>query len=83
MYHSPQGIEDAKKVGIDLQLAGHTHNGQIFPFNFFVRIFFKHIKGLYDLEDMFLYVSPGTGTWGPYMRLGLKNEITFLKLITK
>ena len=83
MYHSPQGIEDAKRAGIDLQLAGHAHNGQIFPFNFFVRIFFKHIKGLYDLGGMFLYVSPGTGTWGPYMRLGSRNEITFLKLIAK
>jgi len=83
MYHSPDGFEDAKQVGVDLQLAGHTHNGQIFPFNFFIKIFFKHIKGLYDLEGMFLYVSPGTGTWGPYMRLGSRNEITLLKLVAK
>ncbi len=83
MYHSPKGTEHAKKAGIDLQLAGHTHNGQIFPFNFIVKIFFKHTKGLYDLEDMILYVSPGTGTWGPYMRLGSRNEITVLKLIVK
>jgi len=83
MYHSPDGYENAKQAGIDLQLAGHTHNGQIIPFNFFVKIFFKHIKGLYDLEGMFLYVSPGTGTWGPYMRLGSRNEITLLKLIAK
>lgn len=83
MYHAPQGIEDAKRAGIDLQLAGHTHSGQIFPFNFFVRIIFKHINGLYDLGGMYLYVSPGTGTWGPYMRFGSRNEITFLKLIAK
>ncbi|MDD2665752.1 MAG: metallophosphoesterase [Methanocellales archaeon] len=83
MYHSPAGTEDAKRAGIDLQLAGHTHSGQIFPFNFFLRMFFKHIKGLYDFEGMFLYVSPGTGTWGPYMRLGSRNEITLLKLIAK
>lgn len=81
MYHSPEGFENAKKAGITLQLAGHTHNGQIFPFNFVVRLFFKHIKGLYNLGNMFLYVSPGTGTWGPYMRLGSRNEITLLKLI--
>jgi len=81
MYHSPQGLEDAKRAGIDLQLAGHTHAGQIFPFNFFVKIIFKHIKGLYDLGGMFLYVSAGTGTWGPHMRLGSRNEITRLKLI--
>lgn len=83
MYHCPEGIEDSKKAGIDLQLAGHTHAGQLFPFNFFVRIVYKHIKGLYDLGDMYLYVSPGTGTWGPYMRLGSRNEITLLKLIAK
>ena len=83
MYHTPQGIEDARRAGISLQLSGHTHNGQIFPFNFFLRISFKHINGLYDLGDMFLYVSPGTGTWGPYMRLGSRNEITVLKLIAK
>ncbi|MFH1637641.1 MAG: metallophosphoesterase [Candidatus Woesearchaeota archaeon] len=80
MYHSPTGLEDAKKAGIDLQLSGHTHNGQIFPFNFFVRLAFRHIRGLYDLGGMFLYVSPGTGTWGPYMRLGSRNEITLLRL---
>jgi len=80
MYHSPQGMEDAKKAGIDLQIAGHTHNGQIVPFNLLVKMAFKHIQGLYNLRGMFLYVSPGTGTWGPYMRLGSKNEITLLKL---
>jgi uncharacterized protein len=83
MYHTPDGIEDAKRAGIDLQLAGHTHSGQIFPFNFLVRLRYPHIRGLYDLDGMFLYVSPGTGTWGPYMRLGSKNEITVLKLIAK
>jgi len=83
MYHTPHGMEDAKKAGIDLQLAGHTHFGQIVPFNFLVRLAFKHVKGLYDLESMFLHVSPGTGTWGPYMRLGSKNEISLLKLKTK
>jgi len=81
MYHSPQGVETAKKIGINLQLSGHTHFGQIFPFNFLVNMFFKYINGLYKLGDMFLYVSPGTGTWGPYMRLGSNNEITVLKLI--
>jgi len=83
MYHSPEGIEDAKRAGIDLQLAGHTHAGQVFPFNFAVRIAFKQIGGLYDLGGMFLYVSPGTGTWGPYMRLGSRNEITLINLTPK
>ncbi|MCK9438874.1 MAG: metallophosphoesterase [Patescibacteria group bacterium] len=80
MYHSPEVFDFIKKAGVDLQLAGHTHNGQIFPFNFLVSMVYQHTKGLYDLGEMFLYVSSGTGTWGPYMRLGSINEITFLKL---
>lgn len=83
MYHSPHEIDNAKKAGINLQLAGHTHFGQIFPFNLLVRMEFKYVKGLYDFGSMFLYVSPGTGTWGPYMRFGSKNEISLLKLKTK
>lgn len=83
MYHSPEGTEEARKAGIKLQLAGHTHNGQIFPFNLVVRLFFKYTKGLYDFVGMYVYVSPGTGTWGPYMRLGSRNEITLLKLVPK
>jgi len=83
MYHSPEGVEDSERAGIDLQLAGHTHAGQVFPFNFLVRIMFPYITGLYDLGGMFLYVSPGTGTWGPYMRLGSRNEITRITLKAK
>jgi len=81
LYHAPMDMEIAKKKGIDLQLSGHTHNGQIFPFNFITYFFFPKQKGLYDLEGMHLYVNPGTGTWGPYMRLGSSNEITLLKLV--
>ena len=80
MYHSPSDAEDAKAAGIDLQLSGHTHNGQIFPFNLIVQLVFPYVTGLYDLKGTYLYVSPGTGTWGPYMRLGSRNEITVLKL---
>ena len=59
----------------DLMLSGHTHNGQIFPFNFFVRLQFKNIYGLYEKLTSKLYVSSGSGCWGPKMRLGTKNEI--------
>jgi len=83
MYHSPERVEDAKRAGIDLQLAGHTHAGQVFPFNFAVRMAFQYIEGLYDLGGLFLYVSPGTGTWGPYMRLGSRNEVTQITLKAK
>jgi len=59
----------------DLMLSGHTHNGQIFPFNFFVRLQYKNIYGLYEKFKSKLYVSSGSGCWGPNMRLGTKNEI--------
>jgi len=66
----------------DLMLSGHTHNGQIFPFNFFVRLQYKNIYGLYEKLKSKLYVSSGSGCWGPNMRLGSKNEIVDI-LITK
>ena len=55
-------------------LSGHTHNGQIFPFSFFVRLRFKNIYGLYEKLTSKLYVSSGSGCWGPKMRLGQKMK---------
>lgn len=80
MYHRPDGFEFAASTGIDLMLCGHTHNGQIIPFNFLVKRAFPRIQGLYHHGHGRLYVSPGTGTWGPTMRLGSRNEITVLEL---
>lgn len=83
MFHPPTGFEDASAAGISLQLSGHTHAGQIFPFNLIGRAFYKYFTGVYKLNDTYLYVSPGTGTWGPPMRLGSKSEITVLDLVKK
>jgi hypothetical protein len=80
MYHRPVGFAAAAEYGVDLMLSGHTHNGQIFPFNFFVRRSFPYTMGLFKKPGALLYVSQGTGTWGPAMRLGSKNQITLLKL---
>ncbi len=80
MYHRPIGFEAATEQGVDLMLAGHTHNGQIAPFNLIVGLAFEHISGLYRHESSYLYVTTGTGTWGPRMRLGSSNEIVLLKL---
>ena len=80
MYHRPDGAEDAARAGVDLMLCGHTHNGQIVPFNWIVRRHFPRIAGRYDVDGMVLYVSPGTGTWGPTMRLGSSNEITVFEV---
>ncbi len=85
LYHRPLGWEAAVEHGVDLMLSGHTHNGQIFPFNLLVKRQFRRISGLYrstngDGGGVHLYVSPGTGTWGPLMRLGSFNEITCIDL---
>ena len=80
LYHRPDGADDAARWGVDLMLCGHTHNGQIVPFNFLVRRIFPRIKGLYEIDDMRLYVSPGTGTWGPILRLGSRCEISIITL---
>ena len=74
IVHKPSLWEFVYK-NIDLMLSGHTHNGQIFPFNFFVRLQFKYIYGLYQKLNSKLYVSSGSGCWGPRMRLGTTNEI--------
>jgi len=65
----------------DLQLSGHTHAGQIWPFSALVRLQFPYLEGLYDLAGgAKLYVNPGTGTWGPPMRVGTTAEITLVTL---
>jgi predicted MPP superfamily phosphohydrolase len=67
---------------LDLQLSGHTHKGQIFPFVLVVRAFFPNIAGWYDLgAHAGLYVSRGTGTWGPPMRFFAPPEITVIDLV--
>jgi predicted MPP superfamily phosphohydrolase len=80
LYHRPDGANDAAEWGADLMLCGHTHNGQIVPFNHLVRRVFPRICGLYRVGDMHLYVSPGTGTWGPILRLGSRCEISMIHL---
>ena len=81
MFHAPNGLEDAAQAGITLQISGHTHSGQLFPFTLLTRLFFRYVHGLHRIGDMYLYVSAGTGTWGPPMRIGSRNEITLLHLL--
>ncbi len=80
LHHSPDGIEFANKHGVDLYLAGHTHNGQLFPFNFVVGMIYKYNKGLHNYRGTHIYTSQGVGTFGPPMRVGTKSEIVILKL---
>ena len=79
MVHQPS-IWSKVSDQVDLMLSGHTHNGQIFPFNLLVRMQFKNVYGLYRDRDASLYVSSGSGTWGPRMRLGTQNEVVQIKL---
>ena len=78
LNHLPIGYNHALKKGYSIQFSGHTHNGQIIPFNLFVKLKFPKIMGLYKMGNYRLYVSPGTSTWGPPLRLGSRNEITLV-----
>jgi len=80
LYHRPTGLEACAEHGVDLMLSGHTHGGQIMPFNLLVRRVFSRTRGLYQHEGTTLYVSEGTGTWGPFLRLGTRSEITLFTL---
>ncbi|OED42763.1 hypothetical protein AB833_05360 [Chromatiales bacterium (ex Bugula neritina AB1)] len=80
LYHKPDGWIHACDHGIDLMLAGHTHGGQIWPFGYLVKLRFKEFLGHYQRDNCHLYVSPGTGTWGPTLRLGTRCEMTILDL---
>lgn len=81
LSHQPKAFDTAIKYGTDLQLSGHTHGGQIWPFNWAVALTYDYVKGLYKKENSHIYVSSGTGLWGPIMRLGTQAEITLLKLV--
>jgi hypothetical protein len=66
----------------DLQLSGHTHKGQIFPFHLLTRLFFKYYAGLYELSNKtHLYVSRGSGTWGPPIRFLAPPEVTIIDVV--
>ena len=80
LYHRPHGFEHAAENGIDLMLSGHTHGGQVWPFGILVKRQFPLIKGKYMHNGSTLYVSQGTGTWGPIMRLGTFSEMTLIEL---
>ena len=68
----------------DLQLSGHTHNGQIFPFGILIKLFYKYSSGLYSLNDnSFIYVSNGVFTWGPPIRALAKPEISLMTIYKK
>lgn len=80
LSHRPQMAEEASRLGVDLQLSGHTHGGQFFPFNLVIRRFQPIVAGLHRVGKTWLYVNRGTGYWGPPTRLWVGGEVTVLTL---
>jgi predicted MPP superfamily phosphohydrolase len=81
LAHQPRSAEAAERAGFQLQLSGHTHGGQFFPWNFFVPLQQPFTAGLHRLKGLWVYTSRGTGYWGPPKRLGAPSEITHLRLV--
>src|SRR6202521_3695011 len=80
LVHNPNRLPVAAEAGISLQLSGHTHRGQFFPFTAIVsRIYGKYAYGLNRFGDLAVYTSCGVGTWGPPMRLGSNPEIVLIR----
>ena len=82
LYHRPDGWAALRQHGCDLTLAGHTHAGQIWPFGFFVKRQYPTMVGWFETNGQALYVSPGTGTWGPIFRLGTRCEMTVIDIVS-
>jgi predicted MPP superfamily phosphohydrolase len=76
LAHQPAAVREAARHGVGLQLSGHTHGGQIWPFSYLVRLQQPYLAGLAREGDTQIYVSCGTGYWGPPMRLNAPAEIT-------
>lgn len=81
LAHQPKSATAAAHAGFDLQLSGHTHGGQFWPWNLFVGFFQPFTGGLYRLKDLWVYVNHGTGYWGPPNRFGVASEITRIRLV--
>jgi len=81
LAHQPNSATAAADAGFDVQLSGHTHGGQFWPWNLFVGFFQPFTAGLYRLKDLWVYVNRGTGYWGPPNRFGVPSEITRIRLV--
>ena len=82
LAHQPRSAPAAAEAGFDLQLSGHTHGGQFLPWTFFVQFQQPFTAGLHRVGALRVYVSRGTGYWGPPNRFGAPSEITRIRLVT-
>jgi predicted MPP superfamily phosphohydrolase len=78
--HQPYKLDQAEKNGIDLQLSGHTHHGQLWPFNFITKAVYELSHGYKQKGTTHYYVSCGIGGWGPPMRTNSRPEIVSIKM---
>jgi predicted MPP superfamily phosphohydrolase len=81
MDHQPMHLNESVEQGIDLQLSGHTHNGQLWPFNYITDAVYEIGWGYKQKRNTHIYVSCGVGTWGPPMRTGSRPEVVQIKLV--
>ncbi len=81
LAHQPSSAGAAQSAGFDVQLSGHTHGGQFWPWNHFIRYFQPFTAGLHRLQNLWVYVNRGTGYWGPPNRFGVPSEITRIRLV--
>jgi uncharacterized protein len=81
LAHQPSSATAAAQAGFDVQISGHTHGGQFWPWNLFVHLFQPFTGGLHRLKNLWIYVSRGTGYWGPPNRFGVPSEITRIRLV--
>jgi predicted MPP superfamily phosphohydrolase len=81
LAHQSASYAAAHAAGFDLQLSGHTHAGQYFPYTLLIGFFQKYYKGLNRHDNMWVYVNTGTGYWGPPLRAGVPAEISLIRLI--
>ncbi|SES25557.1 metallophosphoesterase [Actinokineospora terrae] len=80
LAHQPVQVEQAAHLGVDLQLSGHTHGGQLWPFHYVVRAAQPAVSGLSKVDNTWLYVTNGAGTWGPPVRVGAAPDISVVEL---
>jgi predicted MPP superfamily phosphohydrolase len=80
LAHQPFMVDQARAAGVDLQLSGHTHGGQLWPFDQLIRLDQPAVEGLSRHGDTQLYVTAGAGYWGPPMRIGARPEVTVVEL---
>jgi uncharacterized protein len=80
MDHQPFQLSQAAEHGIDLQVSGHTHHGQLWPFNFITSLIYEVSRGVKKIGNANVYVSCGYGTWGPPVRVGMVPEVVHIQL---